>query len=233
MKPTLLLAEASLELVPPEIADHPAVRKHAERRKKKPTEMLLDKNYHYWAMKERGLPQLEKRGRPDIVHACLLVALDAPAVREQRMNVYVHTLDNKLIWFRPGLAIPRAYHRFAGLMEQLYRQRKIVAPSGDLLIKLEDKQIDEVLDSLYYDKLVLFSERGQQLDIFSASKKLLELEAPLLVVGAFPHGDFSQVLYERADLVIKLYSEVLMAWTVTAMLVCVYGEMLRLQKFQH
>jgi rRNA small subunit pseudouridine methyltransferase Nep1 len=228
MVPTLMLAEASMELVPKELANHPAVVKHARKRGKRPTEMLLDKNFHYWAMKERNLPNLEKRGRPDIVHISLLVALDSPVVKEGLMNVYVHTQDQKLIWFKHDLLIPRGYHRFVGLMEQLYKQGKIVAPDGTLLIKMQDKSFKDVLDYLYYDRIVVFSEKGKSKDIFAVSKELLNYDAPLLVVGAFPHGDFSEEIYAAADEVVSLYPGTLMAWTVVSMLVSVYGEMLRL-----
>jgi len=233
MVPTLLLADASMELVPAEIADHPAVLKHARKRGKKPTEMLLDKNFHYWAMREKGLSNLEKRGRPDIVHISLLVALDSPVVKEGLMNVYVHTLDQRLIWFRNELVLPRAYHRFVGLMEQLYQQGKITAPDGTVLIRSMEKNFREVLDYIYYDKIYLFSEKGEPKNIFELSKELLNQESPLLIVGAFPHGEFSPEIVEAADRIVSLYPGTLMAWTVTSMLVSVYGEMLRLSTKDH
>jgi len=47
---TLMLAEAEVELMPPELTRHPAVIAHARQRKKHPTQILLDSNYHHAAM---------------------------------------------------------------------------------------------------------------------------------------------------------------------------------------
>lgn len=55
----VVIAEASLELVPREICDHAAVVKSARLKNKKPTEILLDKSIHYHAMK--NLPDSSKR----------------------------------------------------------------------------------------------------------------------------------------------------------------------------
>ncbi|MEM4418885.1 MAG: 16S rRNA methyltransferase, partial [Candidatus Nitrosocaldus sp.] len=62
---TLIIAEASLELVPDEIAWHSAVKKHAKRQGREPKEILLDRSYHHTAM--LNLKDAYRRGRPDIV----------------------------------------------------------------------------------------------------------------------------------------------------------------------
>jgi rRNA small subunit pseudouridine methyltransferase Nep1 len=69
---TILFVETSLELVPRKIMRHPSVTRNAKREGKKPNEVLLDRSLHHHAMK--SLDGAERRGRPDIIHFCLLEA---------------------------------------------------------------------------------------------------------------------------------------------------------------
>ena len=44
-----------------------------------------------------------KRGRPDIAHFALLEALSTPLYLEGLLDVYIHTIDNKVIKVGPDL----------------------------------------------------------------------------------------------------------------------------------
>jgi len=228
--PKILFTESSLELIPKELWSHKQIKKHAKKRNKDPKDMLLDKNYHINAMVDLGLENIEKRGRPDIVHKCLLTALDAPVVKENKMKVYLHTIDDKFITFDNSIEIPRSYNRFVGLFEQLLKRRKITTPDGKVLMKLEDRSFKNILDTLYYDKVILLSEKGEKTDIFKLTSFLQKIEAPLILIGCFPRGDFEDYVYESVDHVFSIYDDVLMAWTITGMVVHVYGESIRLGK---
>ncbi|MCE2498553.1 MAG: ribosome biogenesis protein [Nitrosopumilaceae archaeon] len=124
---SLVIAESALEMVPPELYGHPAVRSHARRtRGGKRPHMLLDNSWHYAAMK--GMPDAARRGRPDLVHLALVTATSAPLYRLRRaLEVYVHTADGCMISLGPGVRIPKSYHRFAGLVEALYETGVIEA----------------------------------------------------------------------------------------------------------
>lgn len=124
---SLVIAESALEIVPTELYGHPAVRSHARRtRSGKRPYMLLDNSWHYAAMK--GMPDAERRGRPDLVHLALVTATSAPLYRIRRaLEVYVHTADGCVISLGPGVRIPKSYHRFAGLIETLYETDVIEA----------------------------------------------------------------------------------------------------------
>ncbi|TMI50430.1 hypothetical protein E6H22_01350 [Candidatus Bathyarchaeota archaeon] len=74
---TLILAESSIELVPNEIAGHPAILSWARRKKKDPHRLILDQSYHHSAILRLGGSGVG-RGRPDIAHFSLLVALGSP-----------------------------------------------------------------------------------------------------------------------------------------------------------
>ncbi len=71
----LLLADAEIELIPREIFHHPSVKANAKRRGKPPAEILLDSTIHHSAL--RKLTEGERRGRPDLVHFYLLLALES------------------------------------------------------------------------------------------------------------------------------------------------------------
>ena len=82
---TLMLAEAEIELMPVELARHPAVIAHARQRRKQPTKILLDSNYHHPAM--TNLPEGRRRGRPDITHLFLLTALESIVNKKGQLNI--------------------------------------------------------------------------------------------------------------------------------------------------
>lgn len=114
----LVLADCELERVPPELADHRVVRWWARRRGRRPTELLLDSSLFHPAL--HRLEDGHRRGRPDIVHRCLLLSLDSPLNREGLLKVYVHTRNDEVIEVDPDTRLPRSFHRFAGLMEELF-----------------------------------------------------------------------------------------------------------------
>ena len=100
----LLFVEASLGLVPGRTLRHPAVTRNARREGKKPEETLLDRTLHHHAMHE--LPEGEKKGRPDIIHFCLLEALGAPLNLEGNLHLGIHTLNGVSIDVNPDVSYP-------------------------------------------------------------------------------------------------------------------------------
>ena len=171
----IVFVESSLETVPKSIAKHPAILSDAKRRKKKPTEMILDDSKHHTAMKDLDIR--EKRGRPDIIHQCLLLTLDSPI---EDLEVYVHTINDVMIWINRRTRLPRNYNRFIGLMEDLFKKKEIKA-NGETLLKIIDSNLEDVLKGF---RVVVMSERGE--------KKEVSLEGCAVCIGAFPHGDFDE-----------------------------------------
>ncbi|WP_457741652.1 16S rRNA methyltransferase [Thermococcus sp.] len=203
----LVIAEAELELVPKAIADHPAVVNYARRRGKKPEEVILDSSYHHSALKK--LEDGERRGRPDIVHICLLNALESIANREGLLRVYVHTRNDEVIYIKPETRLPRNYNRFLGLMESLFKNR--VVPRDLELLRLEKKTLGELIDEIGPDGVFIMHEEGKLIKPSDFGKRLVQLENPLVIVGGFPHGDFKSEVEGRR---VSLYHEPLMAWTI-------------------
>ena len=96
---TLVLAEAEVELMPAELTRHPAVIAYARQRRKQPTQILLDSNYHHSAM--TTLPEGRRRGRPDITHLFLLTALESIVNKKGQLNIIVHTRNDMVITINP------------------------------------------------------------------------------------------------------------------------------------
>ncbi|WP_456421330.1 16S rRNA methyltransferase [Thermococcus sp.] len=203
----LVIAEAELELVPEEIADHPAVVNYARKRGKKPNEVILEGSYHHSALKK--LPDGTRRGRPDIVHVCLLNALESIANKENLLRVYVHTRNDEVVYIKPETRLPRNYNRFLGLMESLFKKGAV--PKDLELLKLEEKSLGKLIAEIGPDEVFIMHEEGKLVKPRDFGRVLAELENPLVIVGGFPHGDFrSEVRGKR----VSLYREPLMAWTI-------------------
>ncbi len=206
----LILADAELELVPPAIAGHPAVRTSANKRGRSPGTILLDSSLHHAALK--GFPEGERRGRPDIAHLFVLLCLDSRANLAGHLRTVVHTRNDDVLRFSPQTRIPKNYARFVGLMEELFAKGQV--PDGEPLITLErGVPLERVLDGLPGEAWG-FSEGGTATDLF---EEIPRVEGDLTaVVGGFPHGGFRSSLAELVDRVVSIDPVPLHAWTVTS-----------------
>jgi len=210
-----ILAESSLETIPRELFGHPAVVKTARRRKKPAGSIILDRSLHHHAM--RRLAHAEKRGRPDIVQFVLLEVLGSPLNRRGLLEVFVHTITSKVIYVDPSTRLPRNYNRFIGLMEQVFERGQVPPGSEKPLIKIVDVKLEELVKDSY---TILFWEKGERKRIMDVAKEIVNLmqrERIVLMIGGFPHGDFSETVLSLANEKISIGSgEVLDAWIVAS-----------------
>ena len=157
---TFLVAESAIELIPEEITRHPVVIKYAKQRRKKPSESLLDDSIHYKAM--RNLKDNKRRGRPDIIHLCLLEAIGSPLMQENKLEIAIHTYQDQLLTFSKNVRIPRNYTRFCGLMEQLLVKGKVPPESENPLIKAEENiSIKDFVERIKPTNIIGFSRKGE------------------------------------------------------------------------
>ncbi|MCD6510050.1 MAG: 16S rRNA methyltransferase [Thermoprotei archaeon] len=218
----LLIAEAALELIPSEVWGHPAIRKYAMKRGKHPSKLLLDISFHYSAVK--NLPHIEKRGRPDIVHITLLEALGSPLNRSGKLRVYVHTFRNYIIEVNPETRLPRNYYRFVGLMEQLFERRR-VPPRGDkVLLRIKKGSIRDVVGEIAPTEVIIMSEKGEAVSLNKLAETLTSTPKPLVIIGGFQRGDFTDETLSLANLKVSLYPEPLDAWVVVSRVITAYEE---------
>ena len=216
----LIFLESALELVPPEISRHPAVISDARRRKKSPSKIILDDSKHHTAM--RKLYRAEKRGRPDILHTCLLVALDSPL---KDLSVHIHTFDGKIIRVSRDVRLPRNYNRFVGLMEDLFEKKRIISgsePGKKTLLEITDMSLHDLLSSLKCH-VVVMDERGE-IGLEKALKRDIAV-----CIGTYPYGEFEEktirVLENFNPQFVSISEERLTGLYVTCKVLCEYERM--------
>ncbi len=195
---SLILSESSLELVPSELKHHPSVISHARKLGKYPSEILLDNSWHFAAMK--GIENEMKRGRPDLVHFSILEATTIPLYLQNKMKLYVHTLDDKVISFGKNVHIPKSYHRFEGVIEKLYQEKEITT-NDDVLLEIKEKTFSELLDEINPTKVFGFSTKGAKSTYEKIAKEITD--DTCIVVGGFQKGHFSDLIESK---ITDLYS---------------------------
>ncbi len=212
----ILFLESSLELVPRELHKEPDVIRSARRYEIPPSRLILDKSLHYKAM--RGLEKKWKRGRPDIIHICLLLVTDSPLTRRGVIEVYFHILDGRVFKVRNDTRLPRHLERFKGVMADLLIAESVPAGSQNPLIFKVSDSLEEFLER--EGRLILLWEKGEP----RSPEEIVEeavAENGILGIGAFPRGDFEETTLRLAY---KKYSIAggypLAAWSVTSRLLC-------------
>lgn len=226
---SLILAESALELVPNEIAGHPAIVKWARRKKKDPRQLVLDQSYHHAAILRLGKPGAG-RGRPDIVHFFLLVALGSPLNTDGQLNCFVHTRDDRVIEIDPRTRLPRNTDRFTALIEQLY-QDSVVPSSGPALLKLKNESLKGLLSTIDSDRVVALTTLGLPKPMEEVAERLRQSERPVLLVGGFPTGHFSDGTMKLASEKTRVDRRSLEAWTIVGRAVYDYEKTIGTKRF--
>lgn len=194
---SLIITESSLELVPRELQSHISIKSHAKKLGKYPSEILLDNSWHFAAMK--GIENEIKRGRPDIVHLCLLAATGIPLYHENEIEIYVHTIDNKVIILGDNVRLPKSYHRFAGIIEKLFKD-KVIRTDDSILMELKKMTFAELIEMIEPKNVIALSPEGIPSNYQSVAH---ELDDSCLIVGGFQKGAFSDEISQHID---KTYS---------------------------
>ena len=207
----LVLAESGLELVPSNLQNHPSVISHAKKLRKNPSQILLDNSWHYAAMK--GIDDELKRGRPDLVHFCMLEATTIPLYLKNKIRIFVHTINDKVIYLGENVSIPKSYHRFEGLIEKLFSEKSIKY-KDKLLLEVKDKSFSDLINEINPSKVIGFSTRGHKK---SLEKVVLQLpDNCCIVIGAFQKDHFADKIQKKFDEVIAIGESSLEAHVVIA-----------------
>ena len=188
-----------MELIPPELSAHNSVLASSRRFNKKPSEILLDVSWHFAAMK--GIEDEIKRGRPDLIHFCLLEACSIPLYFENKIRVFVHTIDDKVIFLGKGVRLPKSYHRFVGLIEKLYSTGKI-KENNEKLLEIKEMNFENLIREIKPKKTIGLSRTGT---ISSYQKVAQEVDDDTcLVVGGFSKGHFSDKIKKYFDRMVSV-----------------------------
>jgi len=214
---TFVIAESALQLVPEEIQAHPQIKQYAKRRQKAPREVLLDRAFHNVAMRRLTRVHypiaVEKMGRPDIIHNTLLQVLETPLNWEGQLHVFVHTQDDHVIWINPIVRLPKNYARFVGLIEQLYQQKQ-VPNEHDPLLRIDRADLAQLIRRLRPTKVLGFSTLGIPLLMRNVAESAAKLKKPMVMIGGFPRGHFSEKTRQLMDETYSVDREPLDAWVV-------------------
>jgi rRNA small subunit pseudouridine methyltransferase Nep1 len=224
---TLVLAEAEVEIMPAELTHHPVVIAYARQRRKKPTQILLDSNYHHSAM--TTLQEGRRRGRPDITHLFLLTALESIVNKQGQLQIIVHTRNNVVITVNPKTRIMRNYERFLGLMENLFEKHVVPDERRPLLSLRHNIPLKQAIEQVQADVIITFLKDGSLVilpDYFKELKKLKKHHL-LCIIGGFPSGTFHTDLKTITTDKFSLYPDMLPAWTVASEILVNYGNMSR------
>jgi len=189
----LVIADTALETLPIKIFQHYSLKK-IRNSGKRPTDILLDRTLHHFAITSSNLEQGQKRARPDILHIILLTILATPLFKYNHLKVFIHTINNQVIKVGDNVRIPKSYSRFEGLMLDLIKNRKIISKDGVLLLELnENLNFSRLLkEYIEPDITIGLSIEGNFNNFESISNELYRYKNPCIVIGGFAKGHFSK-----------------------------------------
>ena len=214
---TIILVESSLELIPSELSHHQSVLAYSKKFKKNISNTLLDNSWHFGAMK--GLENEIKRGRPDIVHLTLLSICTSPAFYENKIKVFVHTLNNEIISINNNTRLPKSYHRFQGLMEKLFLTKKIESET-EILMQIKNSSLSKLISEIKPNQVVGLTTEGQKTTL----EKLIHQteENSCILIGGFQKGHFNKETEKIIEKSFSIHDSSLEAHLVASRLVYEY-----------
>lgn len=213
----LILVECGLELIPKHIRDHPAVKKNLSSRIY--SSQILDNSLHLSAMK--NLKNKEKRGRPDIIHSCLLNALGSPLNKNRNLIIYIHTINNKIFEFNAEIRIARNYSRFKGLMAKLLIDGSIEIDNLKLITPFKGN-LNKLISTFENPEVYILTSKGKLINNF----KDLFIEAIdknyVVIIGGFQKSNFSKDILNISKNLISISKYSLDAWLATNRIITYY-----------
>ncbi len=213
----IFLAECGLELIPEEIREHPSIKKNLI--KDKYAHQLLDNAIHHSAMKR--LENHMKRGRPDIIHICLLNMLGSSLNKSGNLRIYIHTLKNQIFEVNSELRIARNYNRFKGVMVKLLINESIES-DGKKLISQYRGNLNNLIDSYNSPKIILLTTKGKLIKspqvLFS---KNISRDC-IAIIGGFQKGNFSEGILNLSKNKVSISNYHLDAWVAVNRIITFY-----------
>jgi len=169
----------------------------------------------------KNLKYREKRGRPDIIHACLLNALGSPLNKNGKLKLFIHTINNKIFEFNPKIRIARNFNRFKGLMAKLLIDGSIETENSILIAPFEGN-LKELISKFENSELYLLSSKGKLIDNY---KELFVEDLAknyITIIGGFQKSSFSIDITSLSENVISISQHPLDAWIVTNRIITYY-----------
>lgn len=207
---TFLLAEAELELMPPELLRHPKVAARAKKRRRAAEHLLLDQAADHEAMRSLKA-DADRRGRPDIAQVWSLLVMDSLVARRGLARALVHTRHDEVIRIRPDARLPRNQAKTYQLFEDLLRQGEV--PRGAPVLTLErGRSLESIVRQELPGTRVLL-DVGGELARAPAFAALAARGDVSIVMGGFPRGAFRQAKPAWFGRVVRVAEEEITVWS--------------------
>jgi rRNA small subunit pseudouridine methyltransferase Nep1 len=213
----IILVDCGIEIIPKEIRNHSSVRKSFSSRIY--SSQLLDNALHHTAMKE--LPNNIKRGRPDITHLCLLNALGSSLNKAGNMEIFIHTINNKIFKFNSEIRMARNYNRFKGLIAKLLIDDKITF-NGKLLISRFEGNLKTLINNFIEPEIYLLTSKGELVRDYKHLFMDDILKNVICIIGGFQKSNFSEEVSKLSNKLISLSKYSLDAWVVISKIINFY-----------
>ena len=173
----------------------------------------------------------EKRGRPDILHFALLEALGSPLNKEGLLQIHVHSLNDYVIWVNPETRLPRNCNRFVSLMEQLFEFGQIPPEGNEAdLLSLKKQTLTQLINEIKPSHILALSRIGRPEALEATVSRLSRDKRPAVLVGCFPHGNFSAPTTKLADEIVCIDEEMLETWTIVSRVIYEFERTLSLPR---
>lgn len=169
----------------------------------------------------KNIKDREKRGRPDIIHSCLLNALGSSLNKNGNLELYIHTIKNKVFKFNPEIRIARNFNRFKGLMAKLLIDGSIETENTKL-ISLFEGSLTELITNFIDPEIYIFSKKGRMVDNY---KELFTEDITknyITIVGGFQKSIFSKDILKLSENLISISQHSLDAWIVSNRIITYY-----------
>ncbi len=215
---TILLVDAELELIPEEMLNDRSIAAQSRKRKKSAGKMLLDSNFMHTAIDRFHPGESNRRGRPDIIHHFLTMALESILNKRGQLRVWIHTRTDRIIEISPEIRLPKSYNRFVGLVEDLYDKGEIRAGDSTLL-KLRNGNVDDLLSLAGAENVKVLSPTGERTEIRSIFEDGQADQT--VIMGGFSEGDYRSDIYSLGS-AFSIFDEELTIWTVASELIAQY-----------
>jgi len=160
------------------------------------------------------MPDRQRRGRPDIVHDFLTLALGSKHRVCGELDVLVHARNNVVIRFGRKASVSKDYIKFLGSMTELFDRGEIGIGEERIWIQTEQSLAD-LLKEEGLDFVIALSPNGKK-EHLRAALSILKGKEVGVIIGGFPEGDYLSPIYEIVDLVVSLGDELLTVPDVTA-----------------
>lgn len=183
----VIIENSSIELLPESLWSHESAKRVQDSFGVAPRMQILDWNYHRAGMSK--LRNIEKRGRPDVVHFALLDATSTPVFTSGKLKVVIHALNGDAISPKNNTRPPRTLNRFCGVMAKILAGEE--GPAERNLFQIERKKSFKDLLSMYrIQESVSLTRLGSGIDLRDLVKS--ESSRRAYSIGGFAHGHFDE-----------------------------------------